>query len=82
MLNRLYFEPRRREGREGSGFWFVLILKETPESEQTKPCGRLRLQVVDHAFDAVFHECHVPIQQETELQLGELKICEELCLPG
>jgi hypothetical protein len=33
--------------------WFVLILEERSESEQTKPFGRLRGQFVDHPFNAV-----------------------------
>ena len=40
----------------------------------------LSLQVVDHSFDAVFHEGDVPIEQKTQFQVGELEVCQKLCL--
>ena len=42
--------------------------------------ARLSRQVVDHAFDAVLHERDVPIQQKTQFQVGELEVCQKLCL--
>ena len=42
--------------------------------------ARLSRQVVDHAFDAVLYERDVPIEQKTQFQVGELEVCQKLCL--
>jgi len=66
----------RKGAKDAEGFfcWFVLILEERSESEQTKPFGRLRGQFVDHSFDAVLHEGDVPVEEKAQSQMGQFEI--------
>ena len=41
----------------------ILILEERARIKIPKPYGRLGCQVVDHSFNAVFHEGDVPVEE-------------------
>jgi len=42
--------------------------------KKPSPAGRLYVQVVDHAFYAVLHQWHIPVEKESKFKIGKFKI--------
>ena len=42
--------------------------------------GDLVIQVIDHSFDTVLHQNHIPVEQEAELTVTQFEISQQLGL--
>ena len=42
------------------------------------PDRRLPVQIVYHSLDTILHQNHVPVQQITQVQLGQLEVSQKL----